>query len=56
MNNYEDDDPWDDYDYCYECSGYGDDSSYDSETDTWISNCDTCPNNPLFKDDDPVWD
>lgn len=39
MNKYERDD------YCYECSGYGDDYSYDEETDELVSNCPNCPFN-----------
>ena len=38
-------DGWDDYDWCYECGGYGDDYSYDPETDELVSNCDSCPHN-----------
>lgn len=38
-------DGWDDYDWCYECGGYGDDYSYDPETDEWVSNCSNCPHN-----------
>lgn len=47
---------FDDDDYCYECRGYGDDYSYDPDTDEDICNCETCPYNPVFRDDDPVWD
>lgn len=36
---------WDDYDWCYECGGYGDDYSFDKDGNL-ISNCDDCPNNP----------
>lgn len=51
---YEEDnyDPWDDYDWCYECTGYGDDYSYDEDGEL-VSNCDDCPNNPNRHDD---WD
>lgn len=35
----------DDYEYCYECSGYGDDYYLD-ENDEWVSNCPNCPYNP----------
>ena len=35
----------DEFDYCYECEGYGDDYSVDE-------NGETCPSNP-FRDD---WD
>lgn len=31
--------------HCYECGGYGDDYSYDSETGELVCNCDTCPFN-----------
>ena len=48
----EDYDPWDDYDWCYECTGYGDDYSYDDDGEL-VSNCDNCPNNPNRRDD---WD
>lgn len=47
---------FDDDDYCYECRGYGDDYSYDPDTDEDICNCETCPYNPVFRDDDSVWD
>lgn len=40
-----DDDIWDDYDWCYECTGYGDDYFYDVETDEWVSACEACPHN-----------
>lgn len=46
------DDPWDDYDWCYECTGYGDDYSYDDDGEL-VSNCDNCPNNPNRRD---PWD
>ena len=36
----------DDYDYCYECRGYGDDYYYDSETDSYEPYCNECPFNP----------
>lgn len=48
----EDYDPWDDYDWCYECTGYGDDYSYDEDGEL-VSNCDDCPNNPNRRD---PWD
>ena len=38
-------DDFDDYDVCYECTGYGDDYCYDKTTDDWICLCDTCPHN-----------
>ena len=52
-NEYEEDyDHWDDYDWCYECTGYGDDYSYDDDGEL-VSNCDNCPNNPNRRD---PWD
>lgn len=45
----EDEDPWDDYDWCYECTGYGDDYHYD-ENGELVSSCDDCPNNPNLGD------
>lgn len=48
----EDYDPWDDYDWCYECTGYGDDYSYDEDGEL-VSNCDDCPHNPNRRD---PWD
>lgn len=48
----EDYDPWDDYDWCYECTGYGDDYRYDEDGEL-VSNCDDCPHNPNRSDD---WD
>lgn len=41
----------DDYDRCYECSGYGDDYYYDIEKDELISNCPRCPYGSRFKGD-----
>lgn len=35
----------DDYDYCYECTGYGNDYYYDEELDEYVSACDECPHN-----------
>ena len=32
----------DDYDYCYECGGYGDDYHLD-ENGEWVSSCPGCP-------------
>lgn len=46
------DDYWDNYDWCYECTGYGDDYSYDEDGEL-VSNCDDCPHNPNRHDD---WD
>lgn len=36
-----------DYDYCYECTGYGDDWYYDKELDEWICKCNDCINNEI---------
>lgn len=41
-----------DADYCYEYTGYGDDSSYNEETDELESNCPDCPFNPLHFEDE----
>lgn len=41
----------DDYDYCYECGGYGDDYSVDDDGEL-VCNCPTCPMNPNRED----WD
>lgn len=32
-------------DYCYECTGYGDDYYYDEDLDEFICACDDCPYN-----------
>lgn len=32
-------------DYCYECTGYGDDYYYDEELDDFVYACDDCPYN-----------
>ena len=40
------------YDHCYECTGYGDDYSFD-EDGNLVSNCEDCPHNPSRADD---WD
>lgn len=42
-------DEWDDYDPCYECTGYGDDYSID-ENGELVWNCPDCPFNE--KDDE----
>ena len=39
----------DDYDYCYECGGYGDDYHLD-ENGEWVSSCPGCPYNTLEGD------
>lgn len=36
---------WDDNDYCYECTGYGDDV-YEDENGELQSRCGNCPFNP----------
>lgn len=41
------------YDYCYECTGYGDDYYY-NENGELVSACDDCTHNPCNRDDD--WD
>lgn len=41
--------PWDDwnnYDYCYECSGYGDDYYFDEDGEL-VSACEECPFNGM---------
>lgn len=32
-------------DYCYECTGYGDDYYYDEELNDLVCACDDCPYN-----------
>ena len=44
------DDFWDNYDYCYECSGYGDDYSIDDDGEL-VCNCPDCPNRPGWWDE-----
>lgn len=39
-----------DYDYCYECQGYGDDY-YMDENGEWVSACDDCPHNKTWRAD-----
>lgn len=41
----------DEFDYCYECEGYGDDYSVD-ENGELVHNCETCQSNPFRGD----WD
>ena len=41
-----------DYDRCYECQGYGDDYSYDPDTDEFVCNCYHCPYFEGEEDDD----
>ena len=55
-DEYEEDlnDYWDDdFDWCYECGGYGDDYFVNEDGDL-ESACPTCPHNPHYYDDD--WD
>ncbi|MGM9519546.1 MAG: hypothetical protein ACI3WS_02615 [Phascolarctobacterium sp.] len=40
------------YDYCYECTGYGDDYYINDEGEL-VSACDNCPHNNY--DDDLEW-
>ena len=40
----------DEYDYWYECSGYGDDY-YVDENGELVSACDDCPHSPYYDDD-----
>ena len=44
------DDLFDDYDWCYECEGYGDDY-YIDEHGEWVSACDDCPHNNAWRND-----
>ena len=39
-------------DYCYECGAYGDDYSYDEETDQLVCNCPGCPFSDTKTEDD----
>lgn len=39
-------------DRCYECTGYGDDYYYDSETDRYVKACDDCWHNGREEDDE----
>ena len=40
------------YDYCYECTGYGDDWHYDEELDDYVCACDECIHNEANWEDD----
>ena len=57
-NNYLDDvyedyfDCWDDFDWCYECGGYGDDYFVNDDGELECR-CSTCPMNPSNNDE---WD
>ena len=50
FEKFEDTTPWDDYDWCYECGGYGDDF-YADENGELVWRCLDCPFDPL-KDDE----
>ena len=50
FEKFEDTTPWDDYDWCYECGGYGDDF-YADENGELVWRCWECPFNPI-KDDE----
>ena len=39
-------------DYCYECTGYGDDYYYDAEAERYVKVCDDCPYNGRDGDDE----
>lgn len=41
-------------DYCYECTGYGDDYYYDEELEEYVSACDKCVHNEANWEDG-VW-
>lgn len=41
-----------DYDYCYECSGYGDDC-YLNDDGELVCRCPECPNNR--EDEEDIW-
>lgn len=41
----------DEWDVCYECTGYGDDY-YTDENGELVHACEDCPFNPLKEDDD----
>lgn len=40
---------FDNYDVCYECTGYGDDYYLNDEGE-WVSTCEMCPYNPANED------
>ena len=46
------DDEWEDYDieYCYECSGLGDDYSIDDDGEL-VCNCGDCSFNPVNREE-----
>ena len=39
-------------DYCYECTGHGDDWRYDEELDDYVWACDDCPYNESNREGD----
>lgn len=43
-----------DPDYCYECSGYGDDWYYSAEIDDLVCACDDCPFCKYYDDNDKM--
>ena len=48
----QDDKFWEDYDFCYECGGYGDDYHFNKDTGELECNCPKCPYNPVKEEDD----
>ena len=46
MSKKKQEDEWDDYDYCYECRGLGDDYIFndDGELESWCDHCGLNPN------------
>lgn len=46
--------PMYDPDYCYECSGYGDDWYYSAEIDDLVCACDNCPFCKYYDEDDKM--
>lgn len=48
-----DDEFRDDYDHCYECTGYGDNYSFDDDGEL-VCNCGDCPYNQVWHDDDEI--
>jgi len=43
----------DDYDRCYECTGYGDNYSFDDDGEL-VCNCGDCLYNQVWHDDDEI--
>ena len=52
MGNSIEDEPCEDYDYCDECGGYGDNYSWDEKSEELVCNCPSCPFNPERNNDD----